>query len=86
MYIGRLGLRCIHADLIYVFKLTHNIILSSLAQTFHFNYSITRGHDFKLFINRCCKIVFSAYFMNSVAPVWNGLPYDCFTVNCLGLT
>ena len=61
----------------------HNIVLSRLAQTLHFNNSITRGHDFKLFINRCNKIVFSAYFTNRVATVWNDLPYDCFTVNSL---
>ena len=65
-YLGleRLELRRIHADLIYMFKLTHNIVLSSLAQSLHLNSSITRGHDFKLFINRCNKIVFSAYFTN----------------------
>ena len=84
-YLGleRLELHRIHTDLIYMFKLTHNIVLSSLAQTLHFNNSITRGHDFKLFINRCNKIVFSAYITNRIAPVWNSLPYDCFTVNSL---
>ena len=84
-YLGleRLELRRLHADLIYMFKLTHNIVSSSLAQTLHFSNSITRGHNLKLFIVRCSKIVFSAYFTNRVAPVWNGLPYDCFTVNSL---
>ena len=84
-YLGleRLELHRIHGDLIYMFKLMHNIVLSSLAQTLHFNNSITRGHDFKLFINRCNKIVFSTYFTNRIAPVWNSLPYDCFTVNSL---
>ena len=82
-YLGleRLKLRRIHADLIYMFKLMHNIVLSSLAKTLHFNNSITREHDLKLFINRCSSIVFSAYFTNRVAPVWNGLPYDFFIVN-----
>ena len=60
-----------------------NIVFSSLAQSLHFNNIITRGHDFKLFINRCNKIVFSAYFANRVVPMWNSLPYDCFTVNSL---
>ena len=73
----------IHADLIYKFKLMHNIVLSSLAQSLHFNNSITSGHDFKLFVNRSNKIVFRAYFTNKVAPVWNSLPNDCFTVNSL---
>ena len=70
-YLGleRFELRRIHADLIDKFKLTHNSVLSSLAQSLHFNNSITRGHDFKLFINRCNKIVFRAYFTNRVAPV-----------------
>ena len=84
-YLGleRLELCRIHADLIYILKLMHNIDLSSLAQTLHFNNSITSGHDFKLFINRCNKIFFSAHFTNRVAPVWKSLPYDCFTVNSL---
>ena len=59
-YLGlkRLEVRRIYGDLIYMFKHTHNIVLSSLAQTLHFNNSKTRGHDFKLFINRCSKILF----------------------------
>ena len=59
-YLGleHLELRRIHADPIYKFKLKHNVGLSGLAQTLHFNNNITRGYDFKLFINRCSKIVF----------------------------
>ena len=70
-YLGleRLELRRINADLIYMFKLTHNIVLSSLAQSLHFNNSITRGHDFELFINRCNKIVLNAYFTKSCTGV-----------------
>ena len=70
-YLGleRLKLRRIHADLIYMLKVTHSIFLSSLEQTLHFNNSLTRGHDFMLFINRCYKIVFSEYFTNRDAPV-----------------
>ena len=64
-----------------MFKLVHNIVLSSLAKTLYLNNSLTRGLDLKLFINRCTKIVLSVYFTNRVAPLWNGLPYDCFTAN-----
>ena len=74
----RLELRRIHFDLIYMFKLTHNLTLSSLSNTLCFTNNSTRGHKYKLHIQRCNKSVFSTYFTNRVAPVWNYLPVRIF--------
>ena len=43
----------------------------------------TRGHSYKLFINRCNKSVLSNFFINRTAPVWNFLPSDCFSRDSL---
>ena len=62
----QLELRCLHADLIYGFKLTRNIASSTLSHTLHFaNNTNTRGHRNKLFIYRCKKLVFENVFYKS---------------------
>ena len=66
----RLELRRLLADLIFMFKLTHNIALSTLSHALHFANNInTRGHRYKLFISRCKKLVFERYFINHIARV-----------------
>ena len=79
----RLELRRIHNDLIFMFKLTHNIISSTLTQHLHFNNNSTRGHRYKLFINHCKKSVLSTFFINRIAPLWNSLNQNCFSINTL---
>ena len=84
----RLELRRIYADLIYMFKLIHNIIYSSLINVFKFNNQVhcreTRGHRYKLFFFNCSnKLVFSNFFTNRIVPIWNHLPYSCFNGDTL---
>jgi hypothetical protein len=79
----RLELRRIHADLIFMFKLTHNLILSSLTNLICYSSSRTRGHRYKLFICRTNKLVLSTCFINRVSPIWNALPDVCFDVDVL---
>ena len=75
IYLGvqRLELRRIYADLIYMFKLIHNNISSSLINVFKFNNQVhcreTRGHRYKLFFNRSNKLVFSNFFTNRIVPI-----------------
>jgi hypothetical protein len=77
----RLELRRIYTDLIFMFKLTHNIIPNcSLTRMLCFaNHVHTRGHRYKLFFNRSNKLIFSNYFINRVTPIWNYLSDNCFT-------
>ena len=90
----RLELRRIHIGIIYMFKLTHNMLVTSLSQSLPFtNHAhATKGHKQKLGIKRCYKIVFSNYFFNKVTPVWNFLPdisflllihYSLSKINCI---
>ena len=73
-YLGlqRLELRRIYADLIYMYKLIHDNISSSLIKVFKFNNQVhcreTRGHRYKLFFNRSNKLVFSNFFYKSYSP------------------
>ena len=65
-------MRRLHADLIMMYKLIHNIVSSSLTNVLHFtNDARTRGHRYKLYINRCNKLVFKSFFINRVVPAWN---------------
>ena len=88
-YIGlqRLELRRIYADLIYMYKLIHNNISSSLINVFKFNNQVhcreTRGHRYKLFFNRSNKLVFCKFFTNRIVPIWNHLPVSCFNGDTL---
>ena len=72
-YLGfqRLELRRIYADLIYMYKLIHNKISSSLINVFKFNNQVhcreTRGNIYKLFFNRSNKLVFSNFFTNRMS-------------------
>ncbi len=79
----RLELRRIHFDLVYMFKLSHNITFSSLSNTLCFANNSTRGHKYKLYIQRCNKSVLSTYFLNRVAPIWNVLPESVFYIDTL---
>ena len=86
-YLQRLELRRIYADLIYMYKLIHNNISSSLINVFKFNNQVhcreTRGHRYKLFFNRSNKLVFSKFFTNRIVPIWNHLPNSCFNGDTL---
>ena len=77
----RLELRRIYADLVFLFKLLHWIVSCNLLD--HINLAtgvctVTRGHRYKLTTTRTNKLVFSTYFTNRVAPMWNYLSDSCF--------
>ena len=78
----RLELRRIHADLILMFKISHNLIHSNLLHALHFENQrqgmATRGHRYKLITESTNKLVLSSYFINRVISMWNFLPIDCF--------
>ena len=78
----RLELRCIHADLILMFKISRNLIHSNLLHALHFVNQLqgmaTRGHRYKLITESTNKLVSSSYFINKVTSTWNFLPSDCF--------
>ena len=81
-FLRKLELRRIYADLIYMIKLIHNNISSSLINVFKFNNQVhrreTRGHRYKLFFNHSNKLVFSKFFTNRLVPIRNHLPDSCF--------
>ena len=78
----RLELRCIHADLILMFKISHSLIHSNLLHALHFANQrqgmATRGHRYKLMTESTNKLVLSSFFINRVTSMWNFLPSDCF--------
>lgn len=41
----------------------------------------TRGHRFKLVVNRIRTNLFKNNFVNRVVNMWNCLPVDCFNSN-----
>ena len=66
-----------------MFKLTHNMIATSVSQSLQFiNHAYaTRGHKYKLTIIRSNKIVINNYFINRVTPMWNFVPDICFAID-----
>lgn len=67
-----------------MFKLTHKIVHSTLSNVLSYANNVnTRGHKYKLFVNRTNKLVYSAYFINRVTPIWNFLPVNCFNCDTL---
>ena len=68
-----------------MFKLTYNMLATSLSQSLQFtNHAYaTRGYKYKLAIRRYNKIVFSNHFITKVALVRNFLPDICFAIDSL---
>ena len=83
----KLELSRIYAELIYMFKLIHNNISSSLINVFKFNNQVlcqtTREHRYELFLNRSNKLVFNKFVTNRIVPIWNHLPDSCFNGDTL---
>jgi ribonucleases P/MRP protein subunit RPP40 len=78
----RLELRRLHADVVFMYNIVKGFVCCNLLHKLTFtNYRPTRGHRYKLFVNRCNKLVFSCFFINRVLPIWNHLPDNCFDCN-----
>jgi len=71
-----LEIRRIHADLILCFKIVHGLVATDPSSIFSFNTcSIsTRGHKFKLSVQRCNSSLRQNLFSIRVVPIWNDLP------------
>ena len=85
--LDRLELRRLHFDLLHMFKIVHGFTVCGFFSDLHFAHSDnvynTRGHRFKLHVNRTNKNIFKYCFINRVLPIWNSLPDICFISNLL---
>jgi hypothetical protein len=80
----RLELRRLHADLVFMFKIVKGLVCCNLLHELTFvSNGVTRGHRFKLFVNRCKKLVYSSFFLNRVVSAWNNLPDSYFDCNAV---
>jgi hypothetical protein len=76
-----LELRRLRADLIFCFKIVHNLISLNMTDFFVFdNYNKTRGHNLKLRVSTFKTTLRQNFFPNRIVPVWNSLSSS--VVNC----
>jgi len=72
-----LELRRLHADLIYCYKIVFGLTNLSPGDFFEkAPLSSTRGHDYKLYKNRCYTTVRSTFFSERIVNTLNILPAD----------
>lgn len=72
-----LELRRLHADLIYCYKIVFGLTNLSPGDFFEKAPLLsTRGHDYKLYKNRCYTTVRSTFFSERIVNTWNILPAD----------
>ena len=81
--IQSLEARRLRADLIYVYKLLHNIVSSDYKQFFTLKDSVTRGHNWSLVKPNCKIDCLKFSFAHRVINPWNSLPRDM--VNALNI-
>jgi hypothetical protein len=78
----RLELRRLHADVVFMYKIVKGLVCCDLLHKLTFiNNRPTRGHRYKLFINRCNKLVFSCFFHKSCIACLESLTDNCFDCN-----
>jgi hypothetical protein len=80
----RLELGRTYFDLIELYKTVNKYTVSNQHNALQFcNLAThnTRGHRFKLVVNRTRTNLFINYFVNRVVNIWNCLPADCFNSN-----
>jgi len=91
--------RRLKQDLLYTYKILFGAVNVNYTDMFKLNNSLpTRGHSYKLFVQRCRLDGSKHFFSNRVVPSWNSLPatsehfrsyraFECFInsidVNCL---
>jgi len=70
-----LELRRLHLDLIMCYKITFGLVKLCFEDFFQFSpKSTTRGHPYKLFVQRCTTNVGKHFFSCRVVEPWNNLP------------
>jgi len=73
-------------DLIYAYKLFHNMLDMDSSSLFTLrSISITRGHNFKIFKSHATCLPRRHFFPIRVVNDWNELPYDLVNVNSINL-
>ena len=76
-----LELRRLRLDLLLTYKILFNLVDIDGASLFVLRAeTITRGHNFKLYMQRSRLNLRHKFFCNRIVPVWNDLPADnsCF--------
>ena len=82
--IDRLELRRLHADLILCYKILHGLIALPWDRFFSITpHHSTRGHSYKLFLPESRIRCRQHFFAVRVVKIWNSLPDDVVSVNCL---
>ena len=80
-----LEMRRLRADLIEVFRILKGFESVDFDDLFSIRKdSITRGHCYKLFLNRCNLNVRKHFFTERIVSSWNNLPHEavhCTSVN-----
>jgi hypothetical protein len=83
----RLELRRLKIDLIEMFKIVNGYTDCSIYDILQFSQQnathYTRGHRYKLNVNRTCKNTFKFYFVNRIVSAWNSLPDDYFNTQLI---
>ena len=74
--VDSLELRRLRFDLIYVYKILFGMIETDVSALFVVNNAdtVTRGHNFKLFVQQSRIDVRKYFFSNRVVQCWNSLP------------
>jgi len=71
----RLGLRRLHLDLIFCYKIVFGLVSVHFNNFFEYSSTTTtRGHAYKLFKPRCTSGVRQNFFTERVINPWNSLP------------
>ena len=79
-----LELRRLKTDLLLIYKIIHKLIALNFDDFFAFNnFTVTRGHDFKLVKQLCVNNARQFSFSCRLIDVWNSLPNSIVSVKCL---
>ena len=63
-------------DLILLYKIIHQLIDIDFHEHFSFSTGRTRGHSYKLYVNRSRINCHKYHFFNRIVNMWNSLPSD----------
>ena len=70
-----LAYRPIRGDMIQTFNILSNIYVNSVSNFLSkSNFSTTRGHNFKLFVQHANFNIRKLFFSNRIVDIWNRLP------------
>lgn len=79
-----LELRRLKTDLLLIYKIIHKLVALNFDDFFAFNnFTVTRGHDFKLVKPLCVNNARQFSFSCRLIDVWNSLPNSIVSAKCL---